>query len=266
MVLRVLICCVLFISCSKKTEYKKPNFISFKLENDSIYVNIENRANFPTFIKIIDDLNKKEEFIDFKKGKDSIVLKFSQSKIDTNSILENYKFYYFHGPSNIKRYDTLYNYGLPFLKGKRYRVLQGNNGGFSHNKITSKYALDFKMNIGQKVCAIRDGIVITTKDHFTKNGTSDKYLNKANLILVRHSDGTYVQYAHFKKNGVLVKKGDTIKKGQVIGYSGNTGYSSEPHLHFTIYKPTKNGLISIPFILDSIASKKYKRGKYATNK
>ncbi|MCH3882488.1 M23 family metallopeptidase [Tenacibaculum sp. K20-16] len=121
------------------------------------------------------------------------------------------------------------------------------------------------MNVGQEVCAIREGLVINVKDHFDKNGTSKKYLNKANLILVYHKDGTFVQYGHFKKDGVLVKIGDTIKKGQLIGYSGNTGMSSEPHLHFTIYKPTKKGLVSIPFILDSISSKKYKKGKYARN-
>jgi hypothetical protein len=85
------------------------------------------------------------------------------------------------------------------------------------------------------------------------------------LIIVFHNDGTFSQYAHFKKDGIVVKEGDTLKKGQLIGYSGNTGQSTEPHLHFVVYKPTHNGLESIPFKLDSIPSSRYQTGKYASN-
>jgi murein DD-endopeptidase MepM/ murein hydrolase activator NlpD len=40
-------------------------------------------------------------------------------------------------------------------------------------------------------------------------------------------------YAHL--SSFAVAKGDIVKSGQVIGYSGNTGYSTGPHLHFTVY-------------------------------
>lgn len=263
MFLRSLICSFLFISCAK--EYKKPNYVSFKLKNDSIYVEIKNNVLSTSFLKIENLIDKKEAFIDFKKPDTLTVLKFHQSKIDTVAILKNYKFTLNYGASSIQKYDTLYNYGLPFLKGKRYKVMQGNNGSFSHRKPTSKYAIDFKMNVGQQVCAIRDGLVINVKSSSNEGGNSKKYLKKANIIFVFHNDGTFVQYAHFKKNGVLVKIGDTVKKGQIIGYSGNTGFSTAPHLHFVVYKPTKNGLVSIPFILDSIPTKRYKKGKFAFN-
>ena len=42
--------------------------------------------------------------------------------------------------------------------------------------------------------------------------------------------------------------------------------STQPHLHFAVYKPTKDGLASFPYILDSIPTERYKKGKYAYNK
>ena len=43
-------------------------------------------------------------------------------------------------------------------------------------------------------------------------------------------------YAHLKFKGSLVEVGDRVKANQVIGLSGNTGYSTEPHLHFALLK------------------------------
>jgi murein DD-endopeptidase MepM/ murein hydrolase activator NlpD len=46
-------------------------------------------------------------------------------------------------------------------------------------------------------------------------------------------------YWHLQKNGVIINEGDTVKQGQHIGYSGNTGYTAFPHLHFQVQD--KNG-------------------------
>ena len=59
-----------------------------------------------------------------------------------------------------------------------------------------------------------------------------KYNNK---ILILHNDGTFADYSHLKYNGAVVKKGEVVKKGQLIGYSGETGFSSGPHLHFAVF-------------------------------
>lgn len=252
-----------FLSC--KEEIKKPSYISFEFKKDSTYVIVKNPVLGKTFLKIIDQELKKEQFIDFNKPDTLCVVRFNSANIDTLAILKKYNFKLYYGTSSLKKYDTLYNYSLPFLKGKRYKVLQAQNTNFTHKGSFSKFAIDFKMNIGQTVCAIRGGLVVNVKENSNKGGKSKKYLNDANYIVIGHKDGTFSQYVHLKKDGAIVEKGDFVIKGQPIGYSGNTGMSTEPHLHFAVYKPTKSGLVSIPFQLNAIPSKKYKKGKFANN-
>ena len=81
--------------------------------------------------------------------------------------------------------------------------------------------------------------------------------------MLYHNDGLFTQYVHLKMDGVIVKLGDSVKKHQPIAYSGNTGMSTEPHLHFGVFKATPKTFVSIPFILDSIPTKKYTKGKFA---
>lgn len=61
----------------------------------------------------------------------------------------------------------------------------------------------------------------------------DKYNN---FILIRHEDGTLAHYCHLQQGGVVVKPGQIVNAGQHIGYSGNTGFSSGPHLHLCIFR------------------------------
>src|SRR6185369_10417872 len=73
-----------------------------------------------------------------------------------------------------------------------------------------------------------------------KGGASMKYDRYNNYVLIRHEDGTLGHYCHLKKGGSEVKVGDRINTGDLIAHSGNTGFSSGPHLHFCVFK-TKNG-------------------------
>ncbi|MBT8244206.1 MAG: M23 family metallopeptidase [Winogradskyella sp.] len=84
--------------------------------------------------------------------------------------------------------------------------------------------------------------------------------------MIYYKDNTFSQYVHLKQYGSLVKIGDSIKANQYIALSGFTGWTTIPHLHFGVYKPTENGLESIPILLDSIRAKELKRGNIITKK
>ena len=100
-------------------------------------------------------------------------------------------------------------------------------------------SLDFKMRQGSKICAARDGVVQAIRKDSDLGGLKPEYLSEGNHIIIRHADGSVAMYWHLKKDGVLVNVGDTVVKGQHIGFSGNTGYTAFPHLHFQVQD--KNG-------------------------
>ena len=143
-------------------------------------------------------------------------------------------------------HDDSYAYLLPYEAGKRFRITQGYNGSFSH-KGSNQYALDWQMPEGTPVCAARDGLVVKVKDDSDLGGADIRYDRFNNYVLIRHSDGTLGHYCHLKKGGVCVSPGQMVEAGQMIAHSGSTGFSSGPHLHFSVFK-TLDGLhrVSIP--------------------
>lgn len=164
---------------------------------------------------------------------------FTLAVIDPDVAWEyTYTNYYKLG-SYCAAHDDSYVYSLPYAAGSAFRVSQGYNGGFSH-KGSNQYAIDWKMPSGTAVCAARGGLVVKIKDDSETGGDEMKYDCFNNYVLVRHDDATLGHYCHLLKNGVKVKPGERISAGQVIAFSGNTGFSSGPHLHFSVFK-TKNG-------------------------
>lgn len=130
--------------------------------------------------------------------------------------------------------DTLYL--LPFEKGRSFRVTQSYGGRLTHHD-HDKYAVDFGMPEGTKVCAARDGVVVDLMESSEVGGPDKKYKDEANFVSIAHDDGTIGEYLHLKRDGVLVEIGDKVKAGQPIALSGNTGYSTVPHVHFGVYSP-----------------------------
>ena len=157
----------------------------------------------------------------------------------------SYTNYYKLG-SSCAHHDDNAIYQLPYAPGSRYKVTQGYNGSFSH-KGSNLYAIDWQMPEGTPVLAARGGLVVKVKDDSNTGGSSMKYDPFNNYVLIRHSDGTLGHYCHLQKGGVVVKPGQMVKTGDLIAHSGNTGFSSGAHLHFSVFK-TRDGRerISIP--------------------
>jgi murein DD-endopeptidase MepM/ murein hydrolase activator NlpD len=134
--------------------------------------------------------------------------------------------------------DTSYVYTLPFAPGRSYRVIQGYYSRLTHKE---RAALDFNMSVGTKIYAARGGVVTRVKEDGSRGGLKSKYRQDGNLIIIDHEDGTRAGYWHLQYNGALVNVGDTVQQGQHIAYSGNTGYTSMPHLHFLVWQRTADG-------------------------
>lgn len=95
--------------------------------------------------------------------------------------------------------------------------------GSGHNGV------DFAVRVGTSIYSAGAGIVLGTGDTDTAcNGVS-----YGKWVLIRHANGLTTLYAHLSK--IQVSSGEKVTSRQRIGLSGNTGYSTGPHLHFTVY-------------------------------
>jgi len=77
-----------------------------------------------------------------------------------------------------------------------------------------------------EVALVVDGI----KDN--KPGELNPIYIPGNTVILKTNNGEYLFFAHFKQNSIVVKQGRKVKKGEILGLCGNSGNSSEPHLHF----------------------------------
>jgi murein DD-endopeptidase MepM/ murein hydrolase activator NlpD len=128
-----------------------------------------------------------------------------------------------------------YGYLLPYRNGP-FRVIQAAHGAFSHNAGTADAeAIDWAMPVGTPVYPARPGTVIGIRSDCTLGGPDKKWMLDCNYVILKHEDGTMAEYLHLQYNGVLVRLGDRVTQEQPIALSGNTGYTTEPHLHFAVF-------------------------------
>jgi hypothetical protein len=102
---------------------------------------------------------------------------------------------------------------------------------------------------GQPILAPGDGVVTEAIDGVRDNvpGAMNPYSAIGNAVVIQHRQDEVSFLAHLKQGSVKVKAGDKVKAGQVIGLCGNSGHSSEPHLHYHLQ--------NTPIIQDGIGIK-----------
>ncbi len=143
--------------------------------------------------------------------------------------------------------DSGVTYRAPYSVGTSYPVTQAYPDSATHRTRDAMYAVDFAMPVGTDIVAARDGIVFDVASKNYKGGTdANQYADLANIVRILHDDGTIAVYAHLNWNSIRVNPGDRVAAGQYIADSGNTGFSSGPHLHFAVHRNMGMRIDSVP--------------------
>jgi len=119
--------------------------------------------------------------------------------------------------------EQRYAYDLVIIKnGQSFRNTPTSNDDF--------YAFN------KEVVAPCDGRVVQVVNSIVDNelGSTNVSNPEGNYVIIQHANNEYSLIAHFKQNSIVVKEGQMIKQSQLVGYCGNSGNSSEPHIHFQV--------------------------------
>ncbi|GAB3667350.1 M23 family metallopeptidase [Halopiger thermotolerans] len=155
-------------------------------------------------------------------------------------------------------YESDVDYRLP-LEGT-WTVVNGSpDREYSHSWgiLTQRYAYDFVITdedgrttagergppeeyycFGEPVLAPADGVVVSTRndhrDYHRTNGWMDPLQRSilGNHVIIDHENGEYSVLAHLQRGSVAVESGERVERGQQVARCGNSGNTTEPHLHF----------------------------------
>jgi murein DD-endopeptidase MepM/ murein hydrolase activator NlpD len=140
-------------------------------------------------------------------------------------------------------------YRLPYALASGFTVSQAYPDTITHTDPASQHAVDFAMPIGTGVYAARDGVVVEVASDFYEAGLDpDQHGPRANIVRILHSDGTMSLYGHLNWNSIRVVPGQRVRRGEHLADSGNTGFSSGPHLHFVVQRNAGGRLVSTPIV------------------
>jgi len=158
---------------------------------------------------------------------------------------------YYQQNSTERFYQNKYlSIGLPLLG--EWTILQGYNGEYTH-KEEWQHALDFGITdanakqyktsgetrsdyygYNKPVVSPARGTVVQVVNNIEDNAIGKVNIsdNWGNTVIIKHAEGLYSKLSHLKKGSIGVHVGDYINKGDIIAYTGNSGRSPYPHLHF----------------------------------
>lgn len=137
-------------------------------------------------------------------------------------------------------HDDDYVYRLPYAFGRTYPIIQGYDSRLSHRG-AERFTVDFGMPRGTAVHTAREGVVVLVEDSHVVGCELDECGRFANFVVVLHDDGTTGEYFHLEPRTVVVRPGERVRRGQLLARSGNTGFSTAPHLHFGVYRTDAQG-------------------------
>jgi len=168
----------------------------------------------------------------------------------------------FNGPSNESGHRRLIlALDGHVASGQRFAIdfLQVDSTGSSRRPGSDPLDNKSYYAYGTELHAVADGIVVATKDSIPQNvpGANSRAVPitletvGGNYVGIDIGGGHYALYAHVQPGSLRVKVGDHVKRGQVIALLGNSGNSTEPHVHFQI-ADAPNFLASegLPYVMD----------------
>jgi murein DD-endopeptidase MepM/ murein hydrolase activator NlpD len=137
-------------------------------------------------------------------------------------------------------------YRVPFGVGSTFLISQAYPSRITHVTADSQYAVDIALPDGTPVYAAREGTVINARHDYFRGAADPVMLDQANVIEILHDDGTIAIYAHLHWDSIRVRIGAHVARGEYIADSGNTGFTSGPHLHFAVIRNAGTTDVSVP--------------------
>ena len=122
---------------------------------------------------------------------------------------------------------------------------------------------------GKDILAPADGTVVSVRDNFPDcrimpDGQPDPETPDigGNRIVIRHSENEYSVICHLMPKSIAVEKGQKVKRGDVIAKCGNSGNTTEPHVHFQVQNTARfYSSMGVPIFFPKVQKKRYE--KYA---
>lgn len=137
-------------------------------------------------------------------------------------------------------------YRAPFALGATFLVSQAYPTRVTHVTPDSLYAVDIALPDGTPVYAARAGTVINVRHDSFSGAPLPAMLDQANVVEILHEDGTIAVYAHLHWDSIRVRIGQRLQLGEYLANSGNTGFTTGPHLHFAVWRNTGSADVSVP--------------------
>ncbi|MCP4179014.1 MAG: M23 family metallopeptidase [bacterium] len=133
---------------------------------------------------------------------------------------------YWGGRTVEQNYHAAYKY----LQYSYDFVISNNGYTYNGDKLNNESYYAFN----QPVYAPADGIIIESRSNVADNipGVMNPEQALGNYLIIDHKNGEYSIMAHFKENSLNIKTGEKVVKGQFLALCGNSGNSSEAHLHY----------------------------------